>query len=191
MNGLNSECHFYQTDGDIVVRCAQINDAERLSQYFVDNRSHLIEWEPRREAEFFTESGWLQRLIKLNELHKMKLGYYLLILDAQNDAMLGTISFSNIIRFPFHACNVGYSLAYEAQGKGIMTRALTMACQYMFSEHNMHRIMASYIPHNKRSENVLKRVGFVLEGHAKDYLMINGKWEDHNLTSLINPNWKE
>ncbi len=94
MNGLNSECHFYQTDGDIVVRCAQINDAERLSQYFVDNRSHLIEWEPRREAEFFTESGWLQRLIKLNELHKMKLGYYLLILDAQNDAMLGTISFS-------------------------------------------------------------------------------------------------
>ena len=56
MNGLNSECHFYQTDGDIVVRCAQINDAERLSQYFVDNRSHLIEWEPRREAEFVTES---------------------------------------------------------------------------------------------------------------------------------------
>lgn len=190
MEYFNNECHLYNTDGQIVVRCAQITDAERLSQYFVENRNHLMQWEPKREEALFTELGWLQRLIKLTELHKMKLGYYLLIVDEQNDELLGTISFSNLTRFPFYACNVGYSLAKNVQGQGIMTRALTMACQYMFREHNFHRIQASYMPHNKRSENVLKRVGFVLEGHAKDYLLINGQWEDHVLTALINPDWK-
>jgi ribosomal-protein-alanine N-acetyltransferase len=53
----------------------------------------------------------------------------------------------------------------------------------------MHRIMASYMPRNARSEAVLERLGFQKEGFAKDYLLINGKWEDHNLTSLVNPDW--
>jgi ribosomal-protein-alanine N-acetyltransferase len=112
-------------------------------------------------------------------------------MDADSDEMLGTISFSNISRFPFYACNVGYSLAEQAQGKQIMTRALKMACDYMFNEQNLHRVMASYMPHNKRSEAVLQRLGFVHEGQAKDYLLIDGQWQDHNLTSLVNPNWKE
>ncbi|MGL4225779.1 ribosomal protein S5-alanine N-acetyltransferase [Vibrio misgurnus] len=189
-SGYQLDADFYQTDGEIVVRCAQIADARRVCDYFVANRLHLMEWEPRRDPEFFTVAGWLQRLLKLHELHKMKLAYYLLIFDAKRDVMLGTISFNNLIRFPFHACHVGYSLAHDAQGKGIMTRALSMACQAMFEQHNLHRIMAAYMPHNQRSEQVLQRVGFMPEGHAKDYLLINGQWQDHNLMALINPNWQ-
>jgi ribosomal-protein-alanine N-acetyltransferase len=71
-----------------------------------------------------------------------------------------------------------------------MSRALKLAVRYMFSIQNIHRIMASYMPRNQRSEAVLNRLGFKREGFAKDYLLIDGKWEDHNLTSLINPNWK-
>ena len=71
-----------------------------------------------------------------------------------------------------------------------MTRSLTLATQYMFKQQNMHRIMASYMPHNQASEAVLKRLGFVEEGFAKDYLLINGQWQDHKLTSLVNPNWQ-
>lgn len=54
----------------------------------------------------------------------------------------------------------------------------------------MHRIMAGYMPSNKRSEAVLMKMGFQREGYAKNYLLINGKWEDHNLTALINPDWR-
>ncbi len=57
---------------------------------------------------------------------------------------------------------------------------------------NMLRMNATwyYLPHNQRSGKLLKRLGFVAEGYARDYLMINGQWEDRILTSLINPNWK-
>ncbi|EKO3431689.1 ribosomal protein S5-alanine N-acetyltransferase [Vibrio fluvialis] len=191
MEGYNTSGHVFKTDGEIILRTAEFDDAARIANYFTVNRDYLKPWEPKREEAFFSELGWQQRLIKLSELHKMSLGFYLLIIDADSDEMLGTISFSNISRFPFYACNVGYSLAEQAQGKQIMTRALKMACDYMFNEQNLHRVMASYMPHNKRSEAVLQRLGFVHEGQAKDYLLIDGQWQDHNLTSLVNPNWKE
>jgi len=37
---------------------------------------------------------------------------------------------------------------------------------------------------------VLRRAGFTVEGFARDYIMINGRWEDHILTSMTNPDWR-
>jgi len=34
-----------------------------------------------------------------------------------------------------------------------------------------------------------ERCGFVIEGHAKAYLLINGRWEDHVLVAITNPDW--
>jgi ribosomal-protein-alanine N-acetyltransferase len=50
--------------------------------------------------------------------------------------------------------------------------------------------MANYMPHNTRSAAVLKRLGFVIEGQASDYVRINGQWRDHVLTSLVNRAWR-
>lgn len=190
MERVSTPVQVFEQDEDIILRTAEPTDGKLISDYFIANRDFLREWEPKREDAFFSEAGWTQRIIKLNELHRMGLGYYLIILDSNSGEMLGTISFSNISRFPFHACNVGYSLSQTAQGRGVMTRALRMAVDYMFNIQNLHRIMAGYMPRNKRSESVLKRLEFTQEGLAKDYLLINGKWEDHVLTSLTNANWK-
>ncbi|MNL86782.1 ribosomal-protein-S5-alanine N-acetyltransferase [compost metagenome] len=46
--------------------------------------------------------------------------------------------------------------------------------------------MANYIPENERSGALLKRLGFEVEGLARDYLKINGAWRDHVLTARIN-----
>lgn len=181
----------YKRSGNIIVRTAEIDDASLISGYFQANREHLKPWEPTREEAFFERTGWAQRLIKLNELHRMGLAYYCLIIHAETNEMLGTVSFSNLSRFPFHACNLGYSLAKDAQGNGYMRKALRMALDYMFEVQKMHRIMAGYIPHNEKSAAVLKYLGFEKEGFAKDYLLIDGQWRDHILTSLINPNWRD
>ena len=72
-----------------------------------------------------------------------------------------------------------------------MTAALQATIEYMFNELNIHRIMANYMPHNNASARVLEKLGFVIEGQARDYLRINGQWRDHILTSLTNHNWRE
>jgi ribosomal-protein-alanine N-acetyltransferase len=50
--------------------------------------------------------------------------------------------------------------------------------------------MATYQPANERSGKLLKNLGFVVEGYARDYLRINGQWRDHILTGLTNQNWR-
>ncbi|MGI2944507.1 ribosomal protein S5-alanine N-acetyltransferase [Vibrio diabolicus] len=190
MEDNSSSIAVHKLDGDLLLRTAEIGDADMIAEYFQANREYLKPFEPKREEAFFSVNGWLQKLIKLNELHRMGLGYYCLLVRASSGEMLGTVSFSNLSRFPFYSCNVGYSLAEKAQGHGYMRRGLTMACDYMFNVQKLHRIQAGYMPHNKRSEAVLEHVGFNREGYAKDYLLINGEWQDHILTSLINPNWQ-
>jgi ribosomal-protein-alanine N-acetyltransferase len=180
----------YECHGDLVVRTARPTDAELIAGYFIANREHLKPWEPVRDDLFYTPNAWFQRLIKLRELHTHALGYYLILLDKPTGTMIGTVSFSQLTRFPFYACTVGYSLAQEWQGRGVMPIALKIACRFMFDQQNMHRIMAAYMPRNVRSASVLNKLGFVHEGVAAKYLLIDGVWEDHNLTSLINPNWR-
>ncbi|OEF03911.1 ribosomal protein S5-alanine N-acetyltransferase [Vibrio genomosp. F10] len=190
MNRVNSHRSVYEADDDFILRTAEIDDAQRITDYFNRNRTHLKSWEPKREDAFFTYQGWSKKLIKLHELHSLGLGFYLIILSPDSQTVLGTVSFSNLSRFPCYTCTVGYSLDGQLQGKGIMTRALNRAINYMFTYQSMHRINAAYMPKNERSAAVLKNNGFEKEGFAKKYLLINGQWEDHILTSCINENWK-
>ncbi len=190
MEDLSSAVQLHRREGNVLVRTAKPSDAYTIAQYFRDNKTFLKPWEPKRDADFYKVDSWAAKLVKLEELHRLGLAYYCLIFDAETNQMQGTISFSSLIRFPFHSCNLGYSLAENAQGHGYMRRALKLAIPYMFDVQNMHRIAASYMPRNVRSETVLNAMGFTREGFAKDYLLIDDKWEDHVLTSLINPNWK-
>ena len=101
--------------------------------------------------------------------------------------MVGHASLSEVVRGPFQACFLGYSIDGDAEGKGLMREGLESIIAWGFSDFDLHRIMANYIPHNQRSGRLLRRLGFVVEGYARDYLKIDGEWQDHILTSLTRP----
>ena len=48
-----------------------------------------------------------------------------------------------------------------------------------------NRIEAACLPSNGPSKAVLHRVGFYEEGYARQYLKINGLWEDHLLFAML------
>ncbi|MCW8327325.1 ribosomal protein S5-alanine N-acetyltransferase [Photobacterium sp. SDRW27] len=171
------------------VRLITSKDARQIAAYYQRNRAFLQPWEPLREEAFFTEAGWEIRLAQLAELHKHKLAYYFVLVKKGSDEICGVINFSNLVRHPFHACHVGYSLDELCQGQGMMRKTLKATVEWMFEQQHFHRVMAAYMPRNKKSAAVLQAVGFEKEGEAKDYLLINGLWEDHILTACINPNW--
>jgi ribosomal-protein-alanine N-acetyltransferase len=84
---------------------------------------------------------------------------------------------------------LGYNLALEEQGKGYMTEAVAAAVKFAFGTWKLHRVAANYMPRNTKSGAVLERCGFLVEGHAPAYLLINGTWEDHVLTAITNPSF--
>jgi ribosomal-protein-alanine N-acetyltransferase len=180
------------TSDRLLLRIGIQEDIPQILKYFTENKEYLTPYYPNWAEAFFTEKYWQYQvegnLIEFINEHSLKLFIY----PKKNlTEIIGTVNFSNFVRGAAHFCFVGYSLAEAEQGKGYMTEALRAATQYVFQELNMHRIMANYMPHNQRSGSVLKRLGFVVEGYARDYLLINGQWQDHILTSLTNPNWQQ
>ncbi len=101
--------------------------------------------------------------------------------------VIGRVAFAQIVRGPLQACVLGYGLGERDQGQGFMTEALRAAIDFVWDELRLHRIEASYAPANERSGRVLRRLGFAVEGFARDYLFIDGAWRDHVRTALTNP----
>ena len=175
----------------LFLRLASQEDIPQILKYYIKNKSYLTPFTPLWSVDFFTEEYW-QNQVESRSLEFINdLSIKLFIFPVTDPTIIiGNLNFSNFVRGSAQFCNLGYSLAEAEQGKGYMTEALKAAIQYVFQELNLHRIMANYMPHNQPSGNLLKKLGFVVEGYAKDYLLINGKWEDHILTSLTNSSWQ-
>ncbi|HEY9800434.1 MAG TPA: GNAT family N-acetyltransferase [Leptolyngbyaceae cyanobacterium] len=179
------------TSDRLLLRIGIQEDIPSILKYFIDNKAYLTPYYPTWAEHFFTAEYWNYQVENnfLEFIHDQSLKLFIFP-KKQPTKIIGTINFTNFVKGAAHFCYLGYSLAEAEQGKGYMTESLKVATDYVFQELNLHRIMANYMPHNQRSGNVLKRLGFVVEGYARDYLLINGKWQDHILTSRTNPNWK-
>ena len=75
---------------------------------------------------------------------------------------------------------LGYWLDEAHWGKGYMTEAVQAVLNYGFNELQLSLITANCYPHNKRSQQVLERNGFICEGvlHQAE-LTYNGNIYDH------------
>ncbi|WP_088240268.1 GNAT family N-acetyltransferase [Calothrix rhizosoleniae] len=178
------------TSDRLLLSLGQTENIPAILKYYTDNQSYLTPFYPQWHENFFTEQFWQCQLqINLRSFINYKSCKLFIYPQINSHTIIGSINFSNFVWGAAYFCTVGYSLAENKQGQGLMNEALGAAIDYVFKELNMHRIMANYMPHNQRSGKLLKRLGFVVEGYARDYLLINGKWEDHILTSLINHDW--
>jgi [ribosomal protein S5]-alanine N-acetyltransferase len=154
-----------------------------------ENRAHLAPWEPPCPSDYYTVGFWRERLRKNLVEHNRDISCRFSIFwkDDPRSPVLGNCNFNNFVWGAFHCATLGYRLDHRVQGRGVMTEALAAGVKYMFEERGFHRIQANYRPTNERSAEVLRRLGFVVEGYARDYLFIDGDWRDHILTSLTNP----
>ena len=168
-----------------------------LARFLSENYAgHLDRWSPPPVQGFFTATFWRERLdIAIDELQADRAVRFVLQMRVPEEAggtpvdapIIGTCNYTNIVRGAFHACHLGYQIARESQGHGLMAEALTAANAFMFDAMRMHRLMANFRPENERSRALLMRLGFVEEGLARNYLFIDGAWRDHILTSLVHP----
>ena len=167
-----------------------VEAAPRLLAYVKENEEHFAPSSPPVPSGYYTESYWRERLVSAQAEFKRGQSLRLYFFERQRPSgrVVGDCGFSNIMRGPFQACFLGYKLDARSVGQGLMYEALQAAIAYVFDELKLHRIMANYLPANERSGRLLRRLGFVVEGYARDYLFIADAWRDHVLTALHNPN---
>ena len=86
---------------------------------------------------------------------------------------------------------LGYYIAEEYWGKGIMTEAVKQICEYVFANSDIIRIYAEPFAYNIASCRVLEKVGFQYEGTLRSNAVKNGKVIDMEMYSLLKAEIKE
>ncbi|MBO6655789.1 MAG: ribosomal protein S5-alanine N-acetyltransferase [Pseudomonadales bacterium] len=173
----------------VCCRLLEPHEATKMVDFRKDNKDHLEKWEPRRPSEFFTEGFWQIHLRLALKDFRDGTSACFSMLSVDEEQVIGVCNYTNIVRGTFQSCHLGYALSHRFEGAGVMYEALSLTNAYMFKDLGLHRIMAGYLPHNDRSGKLLERLGFEKEGLARKYLKINGRWEDHVLTSLVNDDY--
>jgi ribosomal-protein-alanine N-acetyltransferase len=174
----------------LTIRLPQIADVPEVIRYYQENRIHLQPFSPAFAPDFLETATWLEQVgVRARELEAGDSFRAFLFERDSAVRILGNINLTQVQRGAFHSCVLGYNLAAAEQGKGYMTEAVNGAVAFAFDVWNLHRVAASYMPRNSRSAAVLQRCGFRIDGRAPAYLFINGRWEDHVLTSITNPEW--
>lgn len=175
----------------LIVREAQFKDIDTIVDYLNTNKAFHAPYEAPRPHNYYTKAYWQQRIhsnyFRPDEDKTTQL--FMFTKDEPNKT-IGYANYYNIVYGAFYACHVGYMMAESAQGHGYMKEALKVGIHYLFKTKNLHRIHANYMPKNKRSGKTLQSLGFEIEGKAKNFLFVNGRWEDHILTSLTNNEWQ-
>lgn len=80
---------------------------------------------------------------------------------------------------------VGYALATEFQGRGVMTRALLLLLSDLFSNTRIERVEARCAIDNVPSQRVLEKVGFRREGRLRSYFRLHGRRVDNWLYAVL------
>lgn len=154
--------------------------AESVLAYRIRNRNFLAPFEPVHNEEYYTLDFVLRQLEReAAENRKGQSARFYIERPDMPGYIIGTIGLSNIVRGAFRSCFLGYSLDKDYLNSGYMSEAVLLITDYAFKSLNLHRIEANVMPRNKASLRVLEKNGFLSEGLAKEYLQINGVWEDH------------
>lgn len=164
----------------VVMRPAEVADAEALARAYVRNREHLAPWEPVRSEEFFTARGQAA-LLDLEARNRGAGQMMRWLLAEPAGEIVGSLTLSGIVFGPFRSANLGYWVDSEAGGRGLATAAVRTVCELTDSGLNLHRIQAGTLLDNVRSQRVLVKCGFESYGVAPRYLHIAGRWQDIRL----------
>jgi ribosomal-protein-alanine N-acetyltransferase len=80
---------------------------------------------------------------------------------------------------------IGYELARDCWGKGIMAEALEAIIQFGFKQLELHSIEAQVDPENTRSAHLLEKLRFQREGYLRESYYSDGIFTDTVIYSRL------
>lgn len=171
--------------GRVYLRAPRQRDWKAWAEVRQRSRDFLVPWEPTWAADALSRSAFRRRIRVYSQEWRQGTSFSFLVLRSEDDALLGGITLSNIRRGVAQSGSLGYWIGQPHARKGYMTEALCAIVRFAFDELGLHRLEAACLPNNAASRGVLLKVGFAEEGFAREYLRINGRWQDHRLFAML------
>src|ERR1700757_1851733 len=169
----------------VMLRAPQMSDHAEWAELRGASREFLTPWEPTWPPDDLTRASYRRRIRRYAEDQRSDLAYPLFLFRKSDNALLGGLTLANIRRGCAQAGNLGYWMGEAYSRQGYMTAAVKLVIPFAFETLRLHRIEAACIPANLASIRLLEKTGFRREGFAREYLCIDGVWQDHLLFARL------
>jgi len=173
-------------------------ETERLliRQITLEDKYELFDYRSDSEANKY--QGWIPKTIEevevfirntAKQINEPQTWFQCAIIEKTTKNLIGDLGV-HFIGSENKQAEIGCTLHKDFQNKGYATEALKKMINYLFSELNKHRIIASIDPKNINSIRLVERIGFRKEAHFIESLWINGQWVDDLVYALIEKDWE-
>src|SRR5689334_11434233 len=152
-------------DGRVGLRPLRTRDAGRWSELRISNESWLSRWEGRPPDS--PDAAWADRhnpvaygIALRTWRREAKAGRFLPFAVTLDGELVGQVTVMNIVRGAFQSAAIGYWVAQQAAGQGVMPTALALVVDHCFGEVGLHRVEVNIRPENGPSLRVVEKLGF-------------------------------
>lgn len=168
-----------------ILREAKLSDIDNIINYYKRNQTRLDPYGPARPAHFYHYDSWKLNIFRYRHESVQTLGLHLFLFEKNNKEVIGKVSLSQILKHIRMSASLGYHIDTNFEGQGITSEAVKIITAYAFKNFRLQSIEAGFLPNNLKSERVLLKCGFKKCGLFPEYLLLNGKWEDHLVYQLL------
>ncbi|MFQ5602683.1 MAG: GNAT family N-acetyltransferase [bacterium] len=172
-------------NSDINLRILETRHAEQLFSLTDCNRAYLREWLPWLDSTKSVEDtlAFIRSALQqfaLNNGFQAGIWY--------QEKLAGAIGF-HCIDWPNLATSLGYWLAKNLQGNGIVTQSCQALLNHAFFELKLHRVEIRCAVENSKSRRIPERLGFKNEGTVRGAERLYEKYVDNVIYGMLADEW--
>jgi ribosomal-protein-serine acetyltransferase len=168
----------------LVLAESVVADAEEAYAVVIAERDRLREWLPWVDGMTTVEVE-REFLSGVEEANRAGVGVHATIRQDGRFAGFAGLRI-DLLR---HGAEIGYWLAGEFEGRGIMTRTVAAMVDVAVGPLGLHRIELLAATGNLRSRAVAERLGMALEGVRRDAEELATGFVDLAMYAVIAPDW--
>lgn len=148
------------------------------------NATWLDPWEATDPAGQTASVTTYRAMVRAHNRDATMRGSYpwaIFIQDAKQSKtqLVGQLIAAPVLWGSMRSTTFGYWVDQAWAGQNIVPTAVALACDYLLKHVGLHRIEINIVPDNRASLRVVEKLGLRSEGIRKDYIHINGAWQDH------------
>lgn len=184
--GMNTETFLLPVRDNIALRFIRPDEAGELYKLVDQNRAYLrkwLNWVDEQTGPEVSRQNILKRVERAKKESELEFGIY------RDGKLIGSMGFNKLSKRNGSG-EIGYWLAENHEGQGIMTDCVRVLVSYGFKELKIHRIEIHCSTNNAKSGAIPERLGFKLDGILRDGSFLYNHFENSKVYSMLEGEWE-
>lgn len=170
---------------DLSLRVLRPNEADSIYKLVHKNREHLRRWLPWVDAT--RSAGDCRKYLETSYSGFLKGDGFNYGIRFKGQ-LVGTIGFHGFDRINL-VTSLGYWLAKDACGQGIMWQSAQACTEYAIKEREMNRVYIRCATGNESSKRIPKTLGYTYEGTQRQAEWLYDHFVDLEVYSMLAAEW--